>query len=483
MIAEHEVRARVRDAGGDELCERLDYLEAARGGARRFALPRPPDAPARPDYDVVIAGGGLWLLLAPLLADRGLRVAVFDRARAGSVHREWNAGRRELEALARTGLFTAQEVDDLVVSRYSRGVCRWHGGGEYPVTGVLDLAFDAGRLLREARARAEARGVEIYDGHTMLGHASGPRSVSLLFETAPRAPKREVVARLFVDARGASSPYATADLMCPTVGGVVGGLEEGEGPTRIRPDVGDILATTEGIEEGVQHIWEAFPGRPGEVAVYLFYYARTERVSRGSLWQLYARFFERLPRYKKGAAHLLRPTFGYIPGWSRLSPAPRPPAGPVVLVGDAAARHSPLTFCGFGATLRSLGPSADAILRAVERPTEAANGVMCDAPIHTGTGALARLMASPSLDPRRKDEMNALLDTAFATLHSMGSMGNEAYAALLRDEMSPDDFVRFLRQTAAKRPRVYVDVFGSLGALEVGRWGSGILRELLRARG
>src|SRR4051812_28298278 len=95
-----EARSRVREAGGDELCERLEHLDATRGAPRRApalgAEPalRSPDRGARPDFDAVIAGGGLSLLLAPLLAARGLRVAVFDRATVGAAHREWNGGER-----------------------------------------------------------------------------------------------------------------------------------------------------------------------------------------------------------------------------------------------------------------------------------------------------------------------------------------------------------------------------------------------------
>ena len=155
----------MREAGGDELVERLLHLDAVRGQRRRAATsgasgsrttrPAAPDRGARADYDVVLAGGGLSLLLAPLLADRGLRVAVFDRARVGGAHREWNAGERELRrARARPGSSRAPRSTSLVVATYAHGVCRWHGGGSYPVTGVLDHAFDAGAACSPRPARA-----------------------------------------------------------------------------------------------------------------------------------------------------------------------------------------------------------------------------------------------------------------------------------------------------------------------------------------
>ncbi|MFY0573891.1 hypothetical protein ACN28S_05550 [Cystobacter fuscus] len=169
------LKARVREAGGPELLERLEWLDAR--GTRPPTAPRlvgRPDARRRPDFDVVLAGGGLSLLYAPVLAGLGLKVGVFDRARAAAVHREWNISGSELAPLTASGLFTPPEVESLIVARYERGVCRWHGGGEYPVRGVLDHAIDAGRFLSEVRRRAELRGVSFHDGHTLVGLREGP---------------------------------------------------------------------------------------------------------------------------------------------------------------------------------------------------------------------------------------------------------------------------------------------------------------------
>jgi lycopene cyclase CruA len=471
-----EARARVREWSSAELVERLEHLDATRRDRPRDDdRPKAPDRGTRPDFDVALVGGGLSLLYAPVLAARGLRVAVFERATAGLAHREWNASRPELARLVSLGIVSSDELDALIVARYREGFCRWHGGGTYPVTDVLDCAVDAGALLGLARRRAEERGVVFYDGHTLVGHAAGADAIALRFR-AKGAAAQEVTARLMVDGRGASSPSATADLLCPTVGGVLEGITVGSAPGAIDPHVGEILVTTEGVDDGRQHIWEAFPGRAGETTVYLFYYDRAASVREGSLLALYARFFEKLPRYKGGAVRLLRPTFGYIPGWSRLSPPPRPPSLRVVLVGDAAARQSPLTYCGFGATLRSLGPGVDRMVEALDG--RAVDVVVHDTPLHAGTGALAHMIASPPREAHRAGELNALLDAAFATLHALG---NEAYGALLRDEMDARTFVRFLYETSRRHPRVYREVFRVLGAMGVTRWSAGVARALWEA--
>lgn len=462
----------VRDAGGPELVERLLHLDQAR--ARASVPIRGPSLPilqeeATTDYDVVFAGGGLSLLIAACLADLGVRVAVFERSRAGQSHREWNASKSELQALVRGGICTAQELEELVLATYDYGTCLFHEGSSWPVYGVLDHAVDAGLLLSKVRRLCEKRGVHFFDHSTVLGQSIGPSYLSIDIRSV-NGKAEKVFTKYLVDARGASSPYADSDLVCPTVGGVICGLDEGSGPNKINPKVGEILATTEGVDARRQHVWEAFPGRPGETTVYLFHYAK--RGQEGSLVNLYARFFETLPRYKTGGARLLRPTFGYIPGWSRLTAPPKSPSNRILLVGDAAARHSPLTFCGFGAMLRSFQPAAQFISSVVNRVAPVPDCIVHDTKLHSGTGPLAALIASGTI---HGNGINKLLDAAFGVLHSMG---NVAYAALLKDQMQGKDFVRFVHGTSRRVPAVYRYVFQGLGLVPTAKWGLSLAQSL-----
>ena len=442
-----DARAILREHGSHDLVERLEHLDAARASRPRDEPLRAPDRDVNVDADVVFMGGGLSLLVAAEVARLGKRVIVLERARAGSVHREWNASEAELRPLVEADIVSDAELSSLIVARYDEGVCRFHGSPPAIVKGVLDRAVDASGLLERVREVGAARGVRFIDGATVTGLGAGASAVRV------RSTRGELVARVAVDARGASSPYGTADLLCPTVGGVLTGLD-------FDPRCGDILVTTERAERGRQHIWEGFPGRAGELTVYLFYYALREAA--GSLTELYARFFRTLERYRRGVPRLVRPTFGFIPGWSRLTPAPRGPHPRIVLVGDAAALHSPLTFCGFGAMLRSFQGVARRIGEASEygvAPTAAS-----DESIHAWTGMLARLMASERLDG---DTLNALLGAAFA---SLAELGNEAFAALLQDRMPARDFVRFLHWTAQRHPRVYREVLRGVGPRAIARW-------------
>lgn len=464
---------RVREALGDEAFERLTHLDRARaGGTPRPDAPLTLDEGARPDVDVVFAGGGLSLLVACALARRGVSVAVLDRARVGAAHREWNASGAELEVLVREGLVTRPELEALVVARYDAGLCRFGAGASHRVRGVLDHAVDGRALLAALRDRAVRDGVRVLDGASVEAVGEGPSAVAV--RARDGSGTTTLVARVLCDARGAASPSATADLVCPTVGGVLRGLAHGDAPDEVDPRVGDILVTTEGVVDGRQHVWEGFPARAGELTTYLFHYAR--RGEESSLVALYERFFRARERYKRaagGGVELVRPTFGYIPGWTRFGPRPRPPGARTVLVGDAAALHSPLTFCGFGAMLRSFAPTAARVAARVEgRPAVEPS----DEPVHALTGALAALMARPPADG---EALNELLDAAFATL---AELGEPAYASLLQDRMGPEAFVDFLRRTSRRRPAVYGEVLRGLGPAALLGWGASVATGLVRAR-
>lgn len=428
----------------------------------------PPPTPQKPcAFDVALVGGGLSMLFAPLLARRNLSVVVLERALDGTPHREWNASATELQELVDLGLLTAAELAAVVVARYDSGICRWHGGATQRVHDVLDCAVDSGALWLLARAKAEAAGVTLWPGVSVTHEWPDDAGVTLRLVRHPdaAAPAPDVLrVATMVDGRGASSPYARGDLVCPTVGGVLEGLEEGQGPLLIDPKVGEILVTTEGIEAGRQHLWEAFPGHPGQVAVYLFYYAERGSLGPAPLERLYDRFASHLSRYKTGNWRLVRPTFGMIPGHSRMrqpvvSPHPR-----LVLVGDAAGRQSPLTFCGFGAMLRSLRPATDGIERAVRGEHHGAS-VVDDAPVHAITGILALMLARA--DNNGVDKTNALLNAAFTTLEEDGPQGMNA---LLQDRMGRDEAVRFLWRVGQKYKGVWPAVYKQLGPRDALRW-------------
>ncbi|HEY7953641.1 MAG TPA: hypothetical protein VII38_00050, partial [Polyangia bacterium] len=82
-------------------------------------------------------------------------------------------------------------------------------------------------------------------------------------------------------------------------------------------------------------------------------------------------------------------------------------------------------------------------------------------------GGLTLMMVPGRATGRDPKQVNRLLDAAFA---SLAELGNETYAAFVRDEIGFRDFVRFLRRTAERHPTVYDEVFATLTKGELTRW-------------
>ena len=227
-------------------------------------------------------------------------------------------------------------MDALIKMQYRAGVCRFYGGGAYQVAGVLDCVVDAETLLAELRKRALVAGATLLDCHGLFGYRVGRAGVALTLHSLPAGDKVELSARLLLDGMGAASPHARFDLGCPTVGGVMSGLQRGDDPLALDPGLGEILVTTEGIEDGRQHIWEGFPAPPKEpgadpaatdrMTIYLFHYCEPRHLGEHPLLDLYERFFATLPRYKRGALRLDKATYGMITPIPACAPCPCPRA-------------------------------------------------------------------------------------------------------------------------------------------------------------
>ena len=461
---------------GEETIAHLESLERGfqHGEPVQLLDEGGPDAGATPEFDVVLAGGGLSLVYGAYLARAGLKVAVFDRRKIGVGHREWNISRKELAPLSTSGLFTVEEVEKLLVLEYQNGIIRWHGGGTYPLRNVLDCVIDAEQLLGKLRARAEAAGATLLDHHTLAGYAIGSGGIAItLHKSSPDAPPAEVTltARVFLDGMGAASPHAAFDLTCPTVGGVLTHLPAGQSTLEVDANVGEILVTTEGIEEGRQHIWEGFPGPNGRFTTYLFYYTEPSQLPEHPLFSLYERFFATLPRYKRGEPKLEKATYGFIPAYTRLRPMPTAPRNRVLLVGDAAGRHSPLTFCGFGSMIRSFLPVADGLRARLADDRLDARSLASvwrePAGLQVMGGLTLMMVPGRGAGGRDPGDVNQLLDAAFS---SLSELGQETYGAFVRDEIGFRDFLAFMRKTARRRPTIFADVFAQLSMGELTRW-------------
>lgn len=461
------------------------------------SLELPQCSPER-HFDVIIAGGSLGLVAGTALANRGLKVMVFDKGRVGSAHREWNISERELQSLSDWGIFTADEIAGTVATRYQRGVISFDatdtGVEACPLSldGVLDVALDAQAVLDLARTRFLHAGGAILEGRSFrrLHIAEGGR-VSSVFELDGPDGTEYYATRLAIDTMGSVSPIAVGlndglpfDGVCPTAGTIVAGL-------KMDPRTGDVLVSVAPSQDGRQLIWEGFPGRHSETTVYLFYYDKTgpQQAPRQSLLALFEQYFTLLSTYRPmqpGQQHL-KPVYGYIP--AKHGKTGRTAARGLLCLGDSAAGQSPLTFCGFGSFVRHVGRVSALVAYALRHDLLEERHLREISPHQANlrvAWVFSRLMQPWSGSDRAG--VNRLMNVFCAALKQVGL---PATVRFLQDRYTFREYMRILLITARRYPAVFPLTARVLGLRSLLKWawdiaafsGDDLLRITFKAAG
>ncbi|KAL3932219.1 MAG: hypothetical protein SGPRY_000795 [Prymnesium sp.] len=125
------------------------------------------------DFDVVVAGGNIGVLLATALALRGLRVAIVEAGKLRGREQDWNASRKEVEELVALGVISEEELARVI------GIER--------IGVVLAQVFEGERLQR----------VDVHSDGVLLQTGS-----------------TQVSAKLLLDCMGQGSPIVAQVLTC-----------------------------------------------------------------------------------------------------------------------------------------------------------------------------------------------------------------------------------------------------------------------------
>jgi lycopene cyclase CruA len=457
--------------------------------------------PAVDTFDIIYAGGGLNLLNAAVMTRRyGLRVLVFDRLTVGAVHREWNISRTELQELLDVGLLTPEELESVIQREYRDGLVRFHPehiqvpSSELHLTGVLDVAVDAEKLtaLCIRKILETQPGIQHNDRHngrpnvilhntTFVRCTVQPSSGVTVDVTSADGEHHSYAANLLIDGMGSTSPIACQlncgrpfSLVCPTVGTVARGYKVGSAPDAINPQVGEVLVTTEDARHGRQLIWEAFPGKDDQVAIYLFYYA--EAGDRVDLLELFDNFFQLLPTYKDtSSVEILKPVYGFIPAGYNISlPWQRQPKvlayDRVLSLGDAAAFQSPLTFCGFGSYVRNLRRITALLALALRYNRLSAadlNQIRASEAVPAVARAFSKFMIAKAETTEPAWQVNETLNVF---CHVLNKLGPGVTNAFFKDRIGWLDYTRVVLSTPGYYPRIYTLAFRTLSLAEAIGW-------------
>jgi len=296
------------------------------------------------DWDVVICGGTLGILIGCALALKGVQVALIERSVLRGREQEWNISRKELEVFLQLGLLTTEELEQAIATVYPKARVGFPGGADIWVQDVLNIGIDPVYLLETLKQRFLVAGGKLFENTPFTGVVVHPDGVMVVAGSGFKT-------RLLIDAMGHLSPITQQarhgrkpDALCLVVGSCAEGFAENHN--------GDLLLSFTPLKNQCQYFWEAFPARDGRTT-YLFTYidAHPQRLGLEALFEEYLRL---MPEYQGVGWNQLtfkRALFGFFPSyrhplvtpWSRILPE-----------GDSSGSQSPLSFGGFGAMVRHL---------------------------------------------------------------------------------------------------------------------------------
>jgi lycopene cyclase CruP len=428
---------------------------------RQGTLPVPmvvqeqPELLGAVDWDVVICGGTLGILLGAALVQKGWRVALLERGLLRGRQQEWNISRSELQTFVHLELLTAAELEQAIATDYNPARVSFLDGPQIWVRDVLNIGVDPVYLLETLKQKFLASGGQLFE-HTPFQSASvHPDGVCV------QTGDQEFKTRLLLDGMGHFSPIVQQarqgkqpDAVCLVVGTCATGFAQN--------DTGDLIVSFTPLQNQLQYFWEAFPARDGRTT-YLFTYADAHP-DRPSLEQLFEEYLRLLPTYQQvplEQLHFQRALFGFFPCY-RQSPLHLP--WPRMLpIGDSSGSQSPLSFGGFGAMVRHLQRLSTGIHEALQTDALERRSLALLQPYQPNlavTWLFQRAMSARVDQKIAPNQINQLLSSVF---QEMEQLGDPVLRPFLQDVVQFPALFQTLIRTSLHHPMLVVKVLPQVG--------------------
>ncbi len=411
------------------------------------------------DWDVMISGGTLGILIGCALAVKGLRVALMERGMLRGREQEWNISRKELDVFVELDLLTVEELERAIATKYNPARVSFQGGTEVWVKDVLNIGIDPVYLLATLKTRFLAVGGNLLENTPFSEAVIHPDGVLV---------NNQFTTRLFIDAMGHLSPITQQarrgqkpDALCLVVGSCAQGFPENHS--------GDLLLSFTSLQNQCQYFWEAFPARDGRTT-YLFTYmdAHPQRLSLEALFEEYLRL---LPEYQGMELHQLkfqRALFGFFPTY-RQSPL-KTPWNRILPVGDSSGSQSPLSFGGFGAMVRHLKRLTFGIQEALQTEQLSSSPLALLQPYQpslTVTWLFQKAMSVSVNQQVAPDQINQLLSAVF---QEMQQLGNPVLKPFLQDIVQFTALTQTLLKTGLAHPILIAKIIPQVGLISLLDW-------------
>ena len=407
-----------------------------------------------PDWDVVVCGGTLGIMIGAVLARQGWQVALVERGTLRGREQEWNISRQELQVFVELGLLTQAELAQAIATEYNPARISFQPNQEVWVEDVLNIGVDPVFLLETLKQRFLAEGGQLFEQTPFVGAIVYPNGVTV------KAGQQEFAARLLLDGMGYFSPIVQQarqgkkpDAVCLVVGSCATGFPENRS--------GDLIVSFTPVQNQCQYFWEAFPARDGRTT-YLFTYldAHPDRFSLETLFEEYLRLLPGYQGVPLEQLSLKRALFGFFPSyrqplkleWNRILP-----------VGDSSGTQSPLSFGGFGAMvrhLRRLSAGIEAALQTDRLDRGSLSLLQPYQPNLAVTWLFQRTMSVGMNQSIAPDQINQLLAGVFA---EMEKLGDPVLKPFLQDVVQFSGLSQTLTKTLLAQPQLVLKVLPQVG--------------------
>jgi lycopene cyclase CruP len=414
------------------------------------------------NWDVVICGGTLGILVGVVLVQKGWQVALIERGILQGREQEWNISRRELQSLVTLNLLTDAELEQAIATCYNPARISFLEGNDLWVENVLNIGVDPVFLLETLKQKFLALGGQLFEQMPFVGAVVHPNGVLV------RTGEQEFHTRLLLDAMGHFSPIVQQarngqklDAVCLVVGSCATGFPAN--PT------GDLIVSFTPVQNQCQYFWEAFPARDGRTT-YLFTYldAHPDRLSLEMLFEEYLRL---LPTYQGIELDQIQPKralFGLFPCYQN-SPL-QPLWNRILAVGDSSGSQSPLSFGGFGALIRHLQRLTTGIHEALEVDRLDRGALALLQPYQPNLSVTWLFQRTMSVGMEQKiapNQINEMLSTIF---QDMAQLGDPVLKPFLQDVVQFPALFRTLTKTAIAHPGLVLKIIPQAGPLALANW-------------
>ena len=488
IMGELPTEAQTGGAGGQSTYESLLRLDEAWTKLRAGEVPPPPQvvfeepdgaAVTSTDFDVIVCGGNIGILLATALVLRGLRVAVLEAGALRGREQDWNASRKEVDELVAAGVLTPAEAEEVIGIEFNPVRCGFGGGEDVWLQNVLNVGVRPERLIACARARFEAGGGVVFEKAPLASAAIRPGGAVV----STRAGV-ELSGRLLIDCMGQRSPIvaqarggAPPDGVCVVVGSCADGFAP-EMNTFGDVIFSDTLTQPAGAEAcATQYFWEAFPASASATqrTTYLFTYMDLDP-RRPSVLDIMDDYWRLLPSYQGvelDALAFRRVLFGLFVSYKD-SPLPVS-FDRVMAIGDAGGLQSPLSFGGFGAITRHIGRLTSAVESALTADALSKEALARINPYQANLRAawlFQQSMRPPALPlgaPGAFDD-GFISRVLVATFEGMEREGEAVMLPFLQDVLRVDGLIKTIGGLSFASPLVALEIFYRLGPLPILDW-------------